>query len=33
MVAKYMSEKCIDILYYGKAELSQVYLFYLGLFV
>ena len=28
MVAKYnMSEKCIDILYYGKAELLQVYLF------
>ena len=27
MVAKYMSEKCIDILSYGKAELLQVYLF------
>ena len=27
MAAKYnMSEKCIDILYYGKAELLQVYL-------
>ena len=26
MAAKYMSEKCSDILYYGKAELLQVYL-------
>ena len=27
MVAKYMSVKCIDILYYGKAELLQAYFF------
>ena len=28
MVAKYnMSEKCIDILYYGKAELLQVFIY------